>query len=207
MENAFDTLEKVCAAILEALETALDLPKGSFNAKCTSSDSASEFRINHYPSIPMEVIESGRVGRIWPHFDLGVITLLFQDNVGGLQFENREETAAMRANGGDTSAAEASFSPVDVGRRSDLVVNISETMQRWTNDQLKAGLHRVTLPPGFQGKGLDRLPERYSIAYFCKADRAASVGPLEQFTRGEESRYDEITALEYHQRRLLSAYS
>ena len=48
-------------------------------------------RLNDYPAIEVEKIKTGNVSRIWPHFDLGVTTLLFQDEVGGLEFENRNQ--------------------------------------------------------------------------------------------------------------------
>lgn len=191
MEQAFDLLEGVSSTIMKALEVSLQIPAGTFLEKITGEKNASELRMNHYPSIEVAEIKAGKVSRIWPHFDLGVITLLFQDSVGGLEFENRQQPG--------------SFSRIDCGATSEMVVNVSETLQRWTNDCLPAGLHRVSLPP-LLGAGEDRLvPERYSIAYFCKADRDVSVGALKPFLRPNTT-YSDITALEYQRQRLESAY-
>lgn len=186
-------MEHVSATIMEALEVAFNLPRGTFLNRITHEDNASEMRLNHYPAIDIMEIKRGQVSRIWPHFDLGVITLLFQDGVGGLEFENREQ--------------HGTFNHVECSAPSEMIVNVSETLQRWTNDQLPAGLHRVN-PPGYMDDlETGMLAERYSIAYFCKADRGASVGPLEHFVRdGTVSVYQDMLAIDYHQLRLQSAY-
>lgn len=193
MEEAFEKMEQISASIMEALEVAFNLPSGAFLDRITHKDNASEMRLNHYPAIDINDIKRGGVSRIWPHFDLGVITLLFQDGVGGLEFEDREQR--------DT------FNRVECATQAEMVVNVSETLQRWTNDTLPAGLHRVNVPHYLEDKDVGTLPERYSIAYFCKADRGASVGPLTEFVQeGSKSMYREMSALEYHQQRLQSAY-
>lgn len=193
MESAYNKLEGVSHTVLEALETASGIPRGSFTDKCTHENNASEFRFNHYPPVSVAEIKAGAVGRIWPHFDLGVITLLFQDNVGGLEFGNREQPGT--------------FERVPCGRPSEIVLNVSETLQRWTNSVIAAGLHRVSLPLEMEDQETGMLPERYSIAYFTKADRNASVGPLKEFTaQTGEQLFEDMTAIEYHKSRLLSAY-
>lgn len=193
MEEAFEKLEGISACIMEALEMAFELPSGAFLDRITHEGNASEMRLNHYPAIDINDIKGGGVSRIWPHFDLGVITLLFQDGVGGLEFENRERR--------DT------FNRVECATQGEMVVNVSETLQRWTNDVLPAGLHRVNVPQYLEDKEVGTLPERYSIAYFCKADRGASVGPLRQFVQeGSKPTYQDMSAMEYHQQRLQSAY-
>ena len=195
MTMLFDRMEQVSLSIMSALELALELPPGAFVDKITHQRNASEMRLNHYPPLPVSELRKGHVKRIWPHFDLGVITLLFQDGAcGGLEFQDR--------------ANQGQFARVECQARSEMVVNVSETLQRWTNDTLPAGLHRVNAPEvPAGGRRHDVLPERYSVAYFCKADRASSVGPLRAFVDDhKEPAYEDITALEYHQRRLQSAY-
>ncbi|KAL9127031.1 MAG: hypothetical protein Q9217_004020 [Psora testacea] len=116
MESAFETLEQVAARLMSALELAFQLPDGAFLEKITHEKNASELRQNHYPAIEVEEIKRGAISRIWPHFDLGVLTLLFQDNVGGLEFEDREEAGK--------------FDRVQCGNPAEIVVNVSETLQR-----------------------------------------------------------------------------
>ena len=195
MKDLFETFESVSAMILEALETALSVPMGTFNRLVTHEASASELRLNHYPAIDVAELKKGNVSRIWPHFDLGVITLLFQDGTSGLEFEDRKHR------GCDT------FIRVESDDPREMIVNVSETLQRWTNGRLPAGLHRLGLPREADGKERGVLPERFSVPFFCKADRAATVGCLEPFVEaGTEATYEDMTAIEYHQQRLLSAY-
>ena len=193
METTFETLEAVAFHLMTALEVALELPRGAFLDKITHQSNASELRLNHYPALDIQEIRSGAVSRIWPHFDLGVITLLFQDSVGGLEFENRSQPGT--------------YDTITCQDRSDIVVNVSETLQRWTNGSIRAGLHRVDIPDQLENDSCETLPDRYSIAYFCKADRRASVGPLrELMAEGCTPRYEDISAIEYHLQRLQSAY-
>jgi isopenicillin N synthase-like dioxygenase len=191
MEKYYDTCREISLYILEAFELAMKLPAGSFTSKCTSN--ASEVRLNHYPPIDIQELRRGTVKRIWPHTDLGVITMLFQDNRGGLEMEDREHLG--------------SFVPIPSGSRSEMVVNISETFQRWTNNKVRAGVHQVTIPPHMKSLEEGVIPARYSNAYFVKADREAFVGSLGQFVDEKEPAfYEDMTALEYHQRRLATAY-
>ena len=193
MEAFFEDLEGVAADLMAALELAFGLPRGAFVDLITHEGNASDMRLNHYPAIEVEQIKTGKVSRIWPHFDLGVITLLFQDEVGGLEFENRKQRGT--------------FNRVESSSPTEMVVNVSETLQRWSNGTLPAGLHRVNLPRNLENNNSGTLPERYSIAYFCKADRSASVGSLKQFvSAGRDREYENISALEYQQQRLKSAY-
>lgn len=193
MTKFYYACEEASLSILVAIEEALELPNGAFQNKC-QPHSASELRLNHYPAISIEQMRSGSTGRVFPHFDLGVITLLFTDNAGGLEFQDRNH-----------SGSEV-FTPVEPASETEMILNISETMQRWTHDHLPAGLHRVTVPQDLQSQTTGTLPERHSIAYFCKAMQDTSVGPLPQFVKGQTSKYEDLTALEYHQKRLVTAY-
>lgn len=198
MESFYFEMEKVTASILSCLEEGLGSPPGTFNRLITHEKNASELRLNHYPPIPASLLHGGQVSRIWPHFDLGVITLLFTSSVGGLEVEDR------------TSSGTQNFIPVEPETEAELIVNISETLQRWTDDQLHAGLHRVSIPRSLEEKvkyDIDvEIPRRYSIAFLCKADRQAPVGTIPYFQTGAVPRYTNVSASEYHRLRLLAAY-
>lgn len=192
MEDYYETCERVGLRLLEALEVGLKVAPGSFTRKCLGG--ASEVRLNHYPEIELKELQSGNVSRIWPHTDLGVITCLFQDENGGLEMKDRMKD-------------DSSFVPIPGGSPSEMVMNISETFQRWTNGIVKAGVHQVTVPPHMKHLDDGVVPTRYSNAYFMKADRHAMVGPVEEFVSEKHpSEYDNITAIEYHQQRLATAY-
>lgn len=192
MEESFDRFKAICHDVLEALETAMGLPLGAFTQRCERN--ASEFRFLHYPAIDIKQLRSGKVSRIWPHYDLGVITLLFQDGTGGLEMEYRDGTGK-------------TFVPVRKTYPAELIINISETMQRWTNGVMRGGLHRVTIPPALKAAQEGTIDDRFSIAYFCKANREASVGPFPEFvTEDRPAKYKDMTALQYQQDRLTAAY-
>lgn len=90
-----------------------------------------------------------------------------------------------------------------------MVVNISDTFQRWTNGVIRAGLHQVSAPPAFKTSALldGVLPGRHSCVFFFKASRNTSAGPLTEFvTADNPAQYDEITALEYQQRKTGELY-
>ena len=197
MQDLFETFSTVSAHILDALESALAVPRGTFNRLITHDASASELRLNHYPAIDIAELKRGHVSRIWPHFDLGVITLLFQDRTtSGLEFQDRTHPGCDQ------------FIRVESNDAREMIVNVSETLQRWTNGRLPAGLHRVGLPPELDdGREEGVVGERFSVPFFCKADPKATVGCLGPFVEdGVEAAYEDMTAIEYHQRRLLSAY-
>lgn len=198
MEAFYFEMERATAELLGWLEEGLDAPSGTFNNLITHEKNASELRLNHYPAVPASLLRGGQVSRIWPHFDLGVITLLFTSGVGGLEVEDRN------------AAGPQTFIPVEPETGAELIVNISETLQRWTDDKLPAGLHRVSIPKALEEKIQTdtnaEIPRRYSIAYLAKADRQVDVGTIPTFQAGEKPRYQSVTAAEYHRSRLLTAY-
>jgi isopenicillin N synthase-like dioxygenase len=191
MEQYYILFRNVSLFLLSAFETAYHLPPQTLTSKV--SHDASEVRINHYTDIDIADIRKGGVTRISPHTDLGVITCLFQDGSGGLEMEDREH--------------KGEFIPIPSDSPFEMIVNISETFQRWTNDKLPAGVHQVTIPQHMKHLDKGIIPSRYSSACFVKANRDAMVGPLSEFVSEKEPAvYDYISALEYHQRRITSAY-
>lgn len=49
-------------------------------------------RLQHYPSISLESVLTNKVARISNHTDFATLTVLFQDNVGGLEAEDPNES-------------------------------------------------------------------------------------------------------------------
>jgi isopenicillin N synthase-like dioxygenase len=195
LEDFYDRCHEFAMSVLEAVEIALEVPAGSFTSRC--SERADELRLNHYPAMHLSQ-GAPDVNRVWPHTDLGIITCLFQDDVGGLEVQDRR--------------FENKFEPVTPGPRNEIVVNISETFERWTNGVVSAGLHDVRLPPHLKNASRSEgdalvVPERYSIPFFVKADRNACVGPLKEFvSESRPAAYEPMTALEYHMQRVAKAY-
>ena len=191
MELCYQICDDICMEIVRALELGLQLPVDVLTTLCVPS--ASDLRLNHYPALRVMDLDNGRASRISPHTDFGVISLVLQDDVGGLEIENREHPN--------------SFIAVPP-KANEMIVNVSDTLQRWTNDALKAGVHRVTVPRGMQYDKERVLKERFSMAYFFKAGREASVGPLQYFVDSQRlPKYKEMTALDFQKWRNQKMYS
>lgn len=125
------------------------------------------------------------------------MSLLVQDSEGGLEFEDR-------ANPG-------TFLPVRNDDRSDLIINVSDMPERWTNGVLKAGLHRVSVPQkvvGDEGDADAMLPDRYSVVFLYRPGEESSVGPMIHFVSKERPALcDEISALGYLERQNRLVYA
>jgi isopenicillin N synthase-like dioxygenase len=128
-----------------------------------SDPSASTVRLNQY-TVGDPVPEEERSGlpelgetALGHHTDPGVLTLLLQDDIGGLQ----------------TRALDGSW--LDVPPiPGTVVVNLGDCMQVWTNDRYRAAIHRVLPVP-------DR---RFSIPYFSNPPRTATIAPMSSLSMG-----------------------
>ncbi|CAI6100644.1 unnamed protein product [Clonostachys chloroleuca] len=191
IDGLFHKLCETQRHILSALAIALGIDQSHLHFIHDRVEN--EFRLLHYPAIPASELRDGTATRCAEHTDFGTITLIFQDAVSGLQVEDPAEPGTFR----------------DVGSSnlSDLILIVGDSLQRLTNDTIKAGRHRVTYPPGVDRDSDEIIPERYSMAYFAKADRNVSLLPLKQFvTEANPCRYEDVTAWEYNNQRSASLY-
>ena len=136
-------------------------------------------RLFHYP--PQPVTEGAVLGAA-PHTDYGMITILAQDPIGGLELRRRD---------GEWVAApwiEGSF-----------VVNLGDLLKMWTNDVYVSNLHRVVNRTG---------RERYSIPTFVNLDFDTPVACLPScLAEGATPKYAPTTAGEYLVGRFRAVYS
>ncbi|KAK2590967.1 hypothetical protein QQS21_011346 [Conoideocrella luteorostrata] len=187
MENLYEHCHQIHQDILQALALGLGLDSGFFRDICHQN--TSEVRLNHYPGCEASVLNSG-TRRISEHTDFGTVTLLFQDSIGGLEIEDQHIP-------GD-------YFPVPFEDKSEMIVNIGDCLQRWSNNRFRATSHRVVLPPGSSD---DWIADRYSVAYFGKPNRSQIVGALpELLQEGAKSKYSNISAWEYNQEKLTLTY-
>jgi isopenicillin N synthase-like dioxygenase len=155
----FNRFYKICNEleldIFRALALGMDLDENYFVSYHQNADN--QTRILHYPPVPEELLRSGKAERIAAHSDFGTITLLFQDQVGGLEIEDPHQ--------------EGVFRPVPYIANT-VVVNAGDFLKMWTNDVIKSTMHRVRAPPTFNGDHGEgkTTPARYSIPYFCGPD-------------------------------------
>ena len=54
---------------------------------------------------------------------------------------------------------------------NEMIMDVSDAFHRWANNVLKAGKHRVTVPNEMKDEAKTILKERFSMAYFFKAER------------------------------------
>jgi isopenicillin N synthase-like dioxygenase len=190
MEKYFDSCHSQLLVMLEALSESLSLPVDYFSHMHSRREH--ELRLLHYPEVSISELRSGSKIRISEHTDFGSISLLFQDDVGGLEIEDQTEPGL--------------FHPLEC-EPGVMIVNLGDSLQRWTNDALKSVNHRVTIPRTLQDTKEGIIAERYSIAFFGKPNRDVSVAALPQFVSdGMPSRYQQMTAGEYNQAKLLRTY-
>ncbi|KDN70691.1 putative oxidoreductase [Colletotrichum sublineola] len=212
VESYYTVIYTFSVRIMAILEKGFSLPRGAFTNRIKPD--ASDLRLAHYPPVPASLITQGKAARIWPHTDFGLITPLFQDGVGGLEIENRakrQDHPSLQANG--KNADEPDFLPVEPEPGNVMILNVSDTLERWTNGELPAGVHRVVLPSTFNQdvnnhgeSGL--LPDRYSTAFFFKAARGEDVSPMDAFvTEEKKAKFPPMTSAEYQRFRTQTMYS
>ncbi|KAI7943952.1 hypothetical protein MJO28_011480 [Puccinia striiformis f. sp. tritici] len=152
-------------------------------------ESNNQIRLVHYPALQIDDLKQDVRERFGAHTDYGSITILFQDQVGGLQVKNPSKP-------GDF----LDVKPI----KNTVIVNIADLLMHWSNDTLKSTLHRVG-PPPCTGPF---LPARYSIPYFCGPDPRALIHSL-PILNGHDLRpnkYPPIYADEYINMRINSSY-
>jgi isopenicillin N synthase-like dioxygenase len=140
---------------------------------------------NHYPAVLAP--PSADQYRKGPHSDWGSLTILHQDDTGGLEVVDRRT-------GGWVDV------PVLPGA---YVVNIGDLMARWTNDRWHSTKHRVRVPPPER-----RTVPRVSIPFFHHPNWGAEIECLPGCTSSDEPpRYPPVTAGEYLLGKIGAAYT
>ncbi|XP_038899751.1 gibberellin 20-oxidase-like protein, partial [Benincasa hispida] len=111
------------------------------------------------------------------HTDLSYVTILFQDDVGGLQ---------MRSKGGE-------WFDVKPSKDGNLLVNIGDFMEAWSNGKVRSAEHRVVLRKKINVK------KRFSVAFFLTyedGDREI-YAPTEVVGEGKSRLYLPFSTQEY----------
>lgn len=147
MVDFFDQCKALHVEVMRAIAVGMSLPRDFFDPFVDDGDNT--LRLLHYPAVSRDVfrINPGQV-RAGEHSDYGSITLLFQDDRGGLQVRS--------PNGRFVDAA-----PIE----DTCVVNAGDLLARWSNDTIKSTVHRVVEPPRKEGdEEGDTYPARYSVA-------------------------------------------
>ncbi|HET6161959.1 MAG TPA: 2-oxoglutarate and iron-dependent oxygenase domain-containing protein [Dongiaceae bacterium] len=153
------------ADLLKAIALSLRIDAGFFADRYRKR--LQRTQLIYYPPQPAEMGKN--LFGVAPHTDFGCITLLWQDDSGGLEVLDRASKTWIGA------------APIP----GTLVVNVGDLLARWTNDRYTSTPHRVINRSGH---------ERYSIATFYDPDFGAMVDPCDLGVSPGDRRYEPITA-------------
>jgi isopenicillin N synthase-like dioxygenase len=167
--------DAVAHRLLAVFADALSLPAGYFDR--FTDHSLNVLRMNNYALPEGERIElDGDLIGMGEHTDFGIVTLLWADDVKGLQ--------VLGADGGwhDVSPLPGA-----------LLINFGDLMARWTNERWRSTLHRVK-PPIVDGT----IRRRRSAAFFLDGNHDAVISVLPGVVRdGEAPLYAPITVADH----------
>lgn len=173
----FDEALRGSNIVMEAFALALDLPVDFFR-DCHHGQNVA-LRYLHYP-VSQGTVAEDQLG-CGAHTDFGTITLLFQDDVGGLQIQGR-----------DGRWRDAVYIP------GTIIINTADLVATWTNDRYCSTPHRV--------KPMTSRRDRYSIAYFVDPDSDTPVSAFESCVSADNpSKYPDTTAGAYVQQRIVDS--
>lgn len=169
MDTYFESHLTVGRVMLAAFEDYFGLTPGYFNERF--GNTLSTLRLLHYPGLSRmkdqsnleRDDETGVLFTTPTHTDSGIITLLLQDNTGGLQVLN----------------GEGQWSDARVIENS-LVMNIGDLLTRWTGGEFKATRHRIKAPSN----------SRYSVPFFFEPEGKALIEPFKESSSFQPVSYE-----------------
>ena len=167
----YRAFEQLSANLLRIFALALDIPEDHFMPLIDRHFSV--LSAHHYPALTEPPLP-GQL-RTGAHTDYGALTIL----------------AMTRSRGGlEAQMADGTWLPVQLSP-GELVVNLGDMMQRWTNDRWVSTMHRVVVPENLN----DAMSRRMSVGYFMHPNYDAEIRCIPTcLTPGETPRYPAITA-------------
>lgn len=178
MEQHYADMQALAQTLLRAIALALGIERDFFDARF--AEPISVFRMIQYP--PRHTARSADQPGAGAHTDYGCVTLLYQDDAGGLQVRN--------VNGEwiDAPPIPGSF-----------VVNIGDMMARWSNDRYTSTPHRVISPLGVH---------RYSMPFFAEPHPDTEISCLPNCSSADNPpKYPPVTSAEYLLSRFADTYA
>lgn len=196
MLTFFEMCKGLHMKLMSSIALGMNLPEHFFDEFVGDGDNT--LRLLHYPPVHKDIFKKNpEQVRAGEHSDYGSVTLLFQDQHGGLQVRSPRGTFVDATPIADT-----------------IVINAGDLLARWSNDTIKSTRHRVIQPPKPEGEkekdsSADTYPSRYSIAYFCNPNNDKLIKALPG-TYGEDihvdKKYTDVLAGDYLVQRLAETY-
>ncbi|KAL6990822.1 Gibberellin 2-beta-dioxygenase 8 [Sarracenia purpurea var. burkii] len=140
MEQFATTVSELAQKLAEILaEEILGEKSRFFREECVGS--SCYLRMNRYPPCPLmsPSSSSSSVLGLMPHTDSDFLTILHQDQIGGLQLVKDGKWVSVKPN------------------PDALIINIGDLFQAWSNGVYRSVEHRVVT---------NKVSERFSTAYF-----------------------------------------
>jgi isopenicillin N synthase-like dioxygenase len=173
MQEYLKVMLELSARMMGGIALSLNLPQDYF-ANYTK-DANATVRLLHYPPQPPQAKPNQKGAGA--HTDFGGLTLLRQDDVGGLQVWDQNSDGWIHA------------APLP----GTFIVNLGDMIARWTNRQYNSTVHRVVNASG---------RERYSVPFFYTGNYAHKVECIPTcLAAGETPKYPPIT-VEDHMREM-----
>ncbi|XP_031574055.1 2-oxoglutarate-dependent dioxygenase gloC-like [Actinia tenebrosa] len=160
IKNFYEHLSDLGFRVLSAIAIGLNLDPDVFEQYFRNLGTEAggvQLRFNYYPKVSDIELKPGQI-RCGEHTDYGVITLLIQDDAGGLEV-------------GTVDGQFVPATPIP----GTILVNVSDLMQRCTSDRLKSTPHRVLVPD----EEIKRCKPRRSVAFFFDPDQETTITCLD----------------------------
>ena len=148
MLSYFSAVEHLAGIMQHCFAAALGLDSHFFDP--LFDQPLTRLKINHYPP-QYDPKQLNNIG-VLPHSDSGGFTILWQDEIGGLEIQSKN---------GDWVLAP----PIE----DTFIINLGNIMQIWTNGEFSSTPHRVINRAG---------TDRYSIPLFVNPNHDSLIKPL-----------------------------
>ncbi|XP_026394386.1 protein DMR6-LIKE OXYGENASE 2-like [Papaver somniferum] len=176
-EEYAKAMEKLSFKLLEIMALSLGLPEKRLNGYF-DDEHTSFIRFNHYPPCPTPHLALG-VGH---HKDSGALTVLAQDDVGGLEVKRKTDGEWIKV------------MPI----AGSYIINVGDIIQVWSNDEYGSAEHRVVV---------NSERERFSIPFFFNPSHTVMVKPLDELINDQNpAKYKEYNWGKFFKTRKISDF-
>lgn len=163
-----NAMTKLGHAVMKGISLSLGLPAEYFFERYTN-DPLTLFRIFHYPHVST-VKNDGTSWGVGAHTDYGLLTILRQDSVGGLQVKTKDKWIEAK--------------PIS----NTFIVNIGDMLDRITGGLYRSTLHRV----------VPAARDRLSFPFFFDPNFFAEIKPIQEVLSDDaQERWDKVSVREF----------